>query len=53
MVKVRLKQEDTKMFTPDVPVKIQIRLLTKDSEAMASREYIVRCEDVLNDEVLK
>ncbi len=52
LVKVRLSQEDTKKFTPDVPVKIQIRLLTVAGEALASREYIVRCEDVLNDEVL-
>ena len=52
VVKVKLTQEDTKMFTPDVSVKIQIRLLTTDGEALASREYVVRCEDVLNDEVL-
>ena len=51
-VSVRLTQEETKLFIPDVPVDIQIRILTKHGEALASAKYKVRCEDVLNDEVL-
>ena len=49
---VKLTQQETKLFKPDVPVKIQIRLLTVDGEALASCEYLVKCKDVLNDEVL-
>ena len=49
---VRLTQEETKLFTANVPVDIQIRILTNNGEALASAKYKVRCEDVLNDEVL-
>lgn len=52
VVKVMLTQEDTKLFAPDTPVNIQIRVLTKQDEALASYQHKVRCEDVLNDEVL-
>ena len=51
-ITVRLSQEDTKLFAPEVPVSIQIRLLTTAGDALATREHVVRCEDVLNDEVL-
>ncbi len=51
-VVVHLTQAETKLFTPDVPVDIQIRILTKQGNALASVKYKVQCEDVLNDEVL-
>lgn len=48
----RLTQEETKAFSPNSAVKIQIRVLTEADEALASEQIRVLVSDVLNDEVL-
>ena len=48
----RLTQEETKSFSPNIAVKIQIRVLTEADEALASEQIRVLVSDVLNDEVL-
>ena len=48
----RLTQEETKAFSPNSAVKIQIRVLTEAGEALASEQIRVLVSDVLNDEVL-
>jgi hypothetical protein len=47
-----LTQEETKKFAPGKGVSIQVRILGLDGSAMASREIIKPCRDVLNDEVM-
>ena len=49
---VILTQEETKLFKPKVPVKIQLRAITQDNKALASEEYEVPVFNVINDEVL-
>ena len=49
---VRLTQEETKMFKARYPVKIQIRALTEDNDAIATEEYEIPVFNVINDEVL-
>lgn len=49
---VKLSQEDTKKFTVDTPVKIQMRILTVDGDAVASNIYEISIDEVINDEVL-
>lgn len=51
-VSVKLTQEETLMLDCNQHVQIQLRVLTKDRTAMASRVYIVDVYDCLNDEVL-
>ena len=53
-VSYRLTQEETSAFlaTPTKPVKVQIRILTDNDEALASEQYTIAVKDVLNDEVL-
>ena len=48
----QLTQEETNMFYPNKPVKVQVRVLTTSGEALASEEFTVNIRDVLNDEVL-
>lgn len=50
---VKLSQEDTKQFLPNIPVKIEIRALTLGGDAIASDIIETRVENVLNDEVLQ
>ena len=49
---VMLTQEETKLFTPDALVKVQVRVAYNGGEAFASPVTVLRVEDVLNDEVL-
>lgn len=51
-VTTKLTQEETLGFDCTQPVEIQIRVLTKDGEAMASRKMIVKVDECLSDEVL-
>ena len=48
----RLTQEETKGFSANGAVKIQVRALAEDGTAFASEKYSLPVEDVLNDEVL-
>lgn len=48
----RLTQSESGLFRPGEPVRIQLRVLTQNDEALASEIVTVRVEDVLNDEVL-
>ena len=41
------------MFKPNDPVKVQVRVLTSDGTAMASKIYDITVKDVLDDKVLK
>lgn len=49
---INLTQEETIMFKPNIPVKIEIRILTPSGDALASDIMQASVEDVLNDEVL-
>lgn len=51
-VDVTLSQEETKLFTPKMKCKVQLRALTADNRALATDEYEVAVKDVINDEVL-
>lgn len=50
---VNLSQEDTFQFQPFKPVQIQLRVLTKSGEVLASRIFTVSCDECLSNEVLK
>lgn len=52
-VVVRLSQEETFLFDTDFPVDIQVRILTKDDVAIASRPQRVPIRTVLDGEVLQ
>ena len=52
-VRCAFTQEDTKGFVPNVPVKVQIKILTHGGDALASNIYTFSVKDVLNDEVMK
>lgn len=47
----RMTQEEANMFAPE-PVRVQVRVLTSDAEALASDITTMRVSDVLDDEVL-
>ena len=47
----RMTQEEANLFEPE-PVRVQVRVLTSDAEALASDITTVRVSDVLDDEVL-
>ena len=49
---LRLSQEESKMFNSCGSVKVQIRALTYEDEALASAKMTVNVRSVLNDEVL-
>lgn len=49
---VKLTQEETISFKPNTLVKMEIRVLTKNGDALASNIMQKAVEDVLNDEVL-
>ena len=50
---VTLSQEETLMFKPKYAVKIQLRVLTADNRSLATPEYEIPVQDVINDEVLE
>lgn len=52
LVIVKLTQEETKLFKARYSVKIQIRALTQDGDALATEEYEIPVYNVINDEVL-
>ena len=47
----RMTQEEANMFQPE-PVRVQVRVLTADGEALASDITMMKVTDVLDDEVL-
>ena len=49
---VKLSQEDTLSFSADLPVDIQIRILTSAGDALASNVISVPCRRILDNEVL-
>lgn len=51
-MRVQLTQADTKAFTCDALVKVQVRCLSTGGQVVASDIYTLRVADVLNDEVL-
>ena len=53
LASVTLTQEETKLFKPKYCVKVQLRVLTEDGRALATPEYEVPVQDVINDEVLE
>jgi hypothetical protein len=53
VARVRLTQEETKLFEADKIVEIQIRVLTLGNDAPASDIMRISCERVLDDEVLE
>ncbi len=53
IVSVKLTQEETKLFKPRYPVKIQLRGLTDTNNALATDEYEIEVKNVINDEVLE
>lgn len=52
IVSYKLTQEETKLFS-NGDVRIQVRILTLNDEALASEKYSVHIDNVLNDEVLQ
>ena len=50
--RVRLTQEETLKFDHERDVEIQVRALTKDGTALASRIYVIPVGQCLNSEVL-
>ena len=52
IVEVELTQEETNLFNGDEIVKIQLRVLTLGNEALASEEFTIMANEVLNDKVL-
>lgn len=51
-VVVRLTQEETKMFKPNNPANVQVRVLTVGNDAYASQVFKVWVNNVLNEEIL-
>ena len=51
-VTVKLTQEETFKFAHDIPVDIQVRILTTGGDALASRVERVPIREVLDGEVL-
>lgn len=47
-----LSQEETNLFDDKKPIELQVRVLTKSDNAIASRIYHLDCKKVLDDEVL-
>ena len=47
----RMTQQEANLFQPE-PVRVQVRVLTSDGEALASDITTMRVTDVLDDEVL-
>ena len=52
IIKCTLTQEETFLFPCNSQVKMQLRVLTKNGEALASDPFIVFVEECLDDEVL-
>ena len=52
-VTTKLSQEETLKFRSGTPVEIQMRVLSKGEDAMASKIVRVRVEEVLSDEVIE
>lgn len=50
--KVKLSQAETKLFVPNVDAEIQLRVLTDDRVASASKKFKVQVFDLLDDEEL-
>lgn len=50
---LQLTQGETKAFRANIPVQLQVRVLTAGNDVLASAEITVSVDDVLNDEVLQ
>lgn len=48
----KMTQEETGKFTPDVPLVIQVRVLTEDGDSLASDKFEIPVDNVLKKEVL-
>lgn len=53
LASVTLTQEETLIFKSKYNVDIQLRVLTADNKALATKKYSVSVWDVINDEVLE
>lgn len=51
-VKIRLSQEETLMLDSEIPVQIQIKLLTKKGDVIPSEEMVLSVKKSLIDEVM-
>lgn len=51
-VKVTLSQEETKIFSARFPVQVQVRALTFDGKALASKTFTREVGEVLDDGIL-
>lgn len=51
-IKVQLTQEETFLFPCNSQVKVQLRVLTRNGEALASDPFIIFVEECLDNEVL-
>ena len=49
---IKLTQNETNMFLPNISLKIQVRFLTLEGDALASKIKEISVHDVLNDEEL-
>lgn len=48
-----MSQEETKQFSPKIPIKVQARVWTTQGKALASDIYELQVQDVLNDTILQ
>lgn len=51
-ITLKLTQEETKLFDEEKIVSVQVRVLTKNNTALASKIQLIPVSNVLNDEVL-
>lgn len=52
-VKIKLTQEETLSFEESTSARVQLRVLTNEGEAMASKIYSVQINDILKDGVIE
>ena len=50
---IKLTQEETLMFNAKEPVRAQIRVLTNDDDAFASRRFRIAVNETQDEEILK
>lgn len=51
-IEVALTQNDTKEFVPEDCVQVQLKILTKEGKVFASNINTIKCEAILDDEVM-
>lgn len=52
IVKIRLTQEETKLFVSSARIDVQIKILATTGEVFASKIFRINVDDALNDEVM-